>query len=153
MRLIPILALVLLPQVSLAQQDAAVDPGITAACLADTPPGQQDPDCIGAAARTCQEARPADTINTNACVMAEHDAWDAALNAEYGKTREQWADRPELAQALLDAQRAWLAFRDAECALSAARYGGGSMAGTSRIYCLMETTARRTFALRDLRRP
>jgi uncharacterized protein YecT (DUF1311 family) len=46
------------------------------------------------------------------CYGAAYEAWDAALNEVYAGLRETLA--PDEAAALRDAQRAWIAFRDAE---------------------------------------
>ncbi|MEL7344578.1 MAG: lysozyme inhibitor LprI family protein, partial [Pseudomonadota bacterium] len=93
------------------------------------------------------------TLGMAMCTQAETRAWDRVLNAEYARTMA-WnramdaEDRvyfPEFANrehALRVAQRAWIAFRDAECALAYAQWGAGSMrhiAGTS---CHLDMMAR-----------
>lgn len=89
------------------------------------------------------------------CIQAEHRYWDEALNREYQAARAELArsdaaDRPEYAHRadnLRDAQRAWIAFRDAQCALDYSLPGGGSMRLLNGASC----QARRTFdRLRDL---
>lgn len=46
------------------------------------------------------------------CLSAAYDSWDRALNTVYGEL--QASLDPESKKLLLDAQRKWLAFRDAE---------------------------------------
>ena len=46
------------------------------------------------------------------CLNTAYDAWDRALNEVYGEL--QASLDPESKKRLLDAQRKWLAFRDAE---------------------------------------
>ena len=55
------------------------------------------------------------------------------------------------AAALLDSQRAWLRFRDAECAIEAAEMLGGSMAPMVRAHCLARLTRERGTQLANLR--
>lgn len=89
------------------------------------------------------------------CIQAEHRYWDEALNREYQAVRADLvrsdaADQPEYAHRadrLRDAQRAWIAFRDAQCALDYSLWGNGSMRLLSGASC----QARRTFdRVRDL---
>ena len=51
------------------------------------------------------------------CLGAAYEAWDSALNEVYGRLRGSLS--AEEAAALRDAQRAWIAFRDAESAFLA----------------------------------
>jgi uncharacterized protein YecT (DUF1311 family) len=129
-----------------------------APCLAaaDTPDDAQA--CIGSGSATCMETE-ADgytTFGMAACTQAETQAWDDLLNSEYvalrdraramdaGETNPDYAVR---ADALLTAQRAWIAFRDAECALAYSEFGGGSMRRLSASGCHLQMTAERTIDL------
>ncbi|TBN43883.1 DUF1311 domain-containing protein [Paracoccus subflavus] len=138
---------------ALAQDDKplSVDASIVEACVADTPAGDLAPGCIGAAAKQCQQAPGGDTtIGISRCVMGEHAAWDAALNREYQAARAHYAEDQTAADRLRDAQRAWIAWRDAECAFQYARYGGGSMRTIAAANCQMSMTAMRALELRSL---
>lgn len=115
--------------------------------------------CIGIGTQACIEGVPdgQTTVGMMQCAQAEADAWDALLNAEYQRARESARqgdaaeDRPEFqnaAQTLLEAQRAWIAFRDANCAMEYARWGSGSMRMTAGASCLLDMTAERTLDLR-----
>lgn len=146
------LVVTLIAAPALAQDPAlTVDPSVVEACVAETPAGDLTPDCIGAAARQCQQAPGGDTtIGIAQCVMGEHAAWDAALNREYQAARAQYADDRTAADSLRDAQRAWIAWRDAECAFQYDRYGGGSMRMIASANCQMSMTAMRALELRGL---
>jgi uncharacterized protein YecT (DUF1311 family) len=65
----------------------------------------------------CVEREPS-TVGTSVCLHEAHDAWDAELNRVYARVTAELA--PEARRALRDAQRRWIAFRDAELAALAA---------------------------------
>jgi uncharacterized protein YecT (DUF1311 family) len=102
------------------------------------------------------------TLGMSSCLSAEADVWDGFPNAEHRATRtwmkaadvEEAVTFPEFAvraEKLLEAQRAWIAFRDAECALDFAEWGAGSMRTIAHADCRMRMTAERTLALRGMR--
>ncbi|WP_374302616.1 lysozyme inhibitor LprI family protein [Paracoccus sp. (in: a-proteobacteria)] len=149
---ITLLVAAMLPLPAAAQQDApALPKGVVAACLADTPRGDLDPDCIGAAANECQqEPGGSTTLGISECLMAEHAEWDAILNEQYKQMRDRHADDRAAADSLRAAQRAWIAWRDAECAFQYDSYGGGSMRTVASAGCQMGLTARRALELRAM---
>lgn len=120
--------------------------------------------CLGQVADTCMSEIDGGQTNRGIvlCLQAETNAWDGLLNAEYTQSM-RWAQSrdveeakafPEhatLAVSLRSAQRAWLAFRDAECALAYAQWGAGSIRFVAGATCLRNITADRTIALRVLR--
>ncbi|WP_127109784.1 lysozyme inhibitor LprI family protein [Pararhodobacter zhoushanensis] len=120
--------------------------------------------CIGVGSGACMDGAPGgqSTVGMMSCLLAERDAWDVLLNEEYQSARtaarqmdaaEQPAN-PEFAvraDRLRDAQRAWIAFRDANCAMEYAVWGGGSMRQITGADCQMQMTAERTIQLRSLR--
>ena len=86
-------------------------------------------------------------------------AADAAMNAQYGRTMAAMrradalpSDRlpglhrtgPSRANALLQAQRAWLGFRNAQCNAEGAAFAGGSAHGAAVSGCLATLTRERT---------
>ncbi|MCY1648891.1 lysozyme inhibitor LprI family protein [Caulobacter sp. SL161] len=86
------------------------------------------------------------------CGEAELAVQDARLNKAYKADMADLADSPEAKASLLKAQRAWIAFRDADCATVRALIGGTA----APIYlqnCHLEHTARRAQALEDLLKP
>lgn len=116
--------------------------------------------CIGTGARDCMQTAPdgGTTAGMMFCLLAERDVWDRLLNQEYAAAgqRAQGADdaerpyHPEFAQRvtqLRDAQRAWIAFRDAECAMEYGAWGAGSMRQIAGADCQLRLTAERTLDL------
>ncbi|WP_027166666.1 lysozyme inhibitor LprI family protein [Mesorhizobium sp. WSM3224] len=77
----------------------------------------------------------------NICADADRQAADAKLNAAY----KDLVDRNDQAsnKLLQTAQRAWIAFRDAECAYSTADSQGGSIHPMEVSQCLTELTSAR----------
>ncbi|MFD2172520.1 lysozyme inhibitor LprI family protein [Rhodobacter lacus] len=132
-----------LPAAATADIPAAVQD-----CFAEYNPRAEGPSCLGQAAQGCMGAGAETTANMIACIGAETAAWDGILNAEY-KARKAEMGAPGLADTLQAAQRAWIAFRDAECALEIARWGDASLSGVVGANCLMEMTAARAADLRD----
>jgi uncharacterized protein YecT (DUF1311 family) len=93
-----------------------------------------------------------------ACTAAETEAWDRLLNEGYAEAvllarrralleEEAGATPPPHEDLLRDAQRAWLAFRDADCEQEAALWGEGSMRRIAAATCMLDRTATRTLEL------
>ena len=83
---------------------------------------------------------PMAQIEMNACAAIDFEVADAELNAEYRRSIEQARladredieplpgdDRPGNEATLREAQRAWVAFRDAQCRFEGYEARGGSM--------------------------
>lgn len=78
----------------------------------------------------------------NICADSDYQAADAKLNAAY---KDLVGRNDEKANQLLqNAQRAWIAFRDAECTYSTADSEGGSIHPMEVSQCLMGLTNERT---------
>jgi len=101
-------------------------------------PAHAAPDCANA-----QNQRAIDACAGNADQRA-----DAELNRQYRALQHRLNDDRDGAKKLTDAQRAWIAFRDAECAFQTARVAGGSAEPAARATCLEQMTRARTAALR-----
>lgn len=86
----------------------------------------------------------------NACAVQKYQETDAALNAAW-KPAKSFADSIGEGDALLAAQRAWLAYRDAACAVQASPYKGGSIRPLIHVNCLTGLTAERTKMLLEFR--
>ncbi|PCD77602.1 lysozyme inhibitor LprI family protein [Pseudothioclava arenosa] len=149
-------ALVLLGPVAATAQDlpAGVLAGIETtvrSCFAEVGPGEVAHDCIGAGAKACFEMPEGmTTIGITQCLGVERAVWEDLMNAEYKALGVQMSVRSEaLNDKLLEAQRAWIAFRDADCAFDYARWGDGSISQISGASCLLEMTAARAIELRD----
>ena len=80
---------------------------------------------LPAAADEC--ADPQDQTTMNICAGKEFDAADKALNTAYREIVGRIGDDHETKAALTAAQRAWIAFRDGECAFQAKSVEGGSI--------------------------
>ena len=72
----------------------------------------------------------------NQCAGAAYEKTDAELNAAYREIMARLASDQQARQRLTAAQRAWIAFRDAECAFATEGSAGGS------IYPYLLTTCR-----------
>ncbi|MGO4907120.1 lysozyme inhibitor LprI family protein [Pseudorhodobacter sp. W20_MBD10_FR17] len=108
-----------------------------------------DADCIGAASGVCMEQSGGySNQGMSACTSAETELWDGYLNREYkGRMATITADQKT---ALRTAQRAWIAFRDAECGLQYQMFIDGTMRSNIYTGCMLDMTARRALTLRDL---
>ncbi len=96
----------------------------------------------------------------NACAARDYAVADRAMNAQWRVTlarvrardRENGKDSfgPPTTERLLKSQRAWLAYRDAECALESEEARGGSMQPMLQAGCLARLTEARTEALKQI---
>lgn len=94
----------------------------------------------------CDAGLPQQGLND--CAFREFEAADAALNATYRRIVARLAGQTEARQLLTKAQRAWVAFRDAECGFSASGVQGGSIQPMIASMCQTDLTKVRTEALR-----
>jgi uncharacterized protein YecT (DUF1311 family) len=97
----------------------------------------------------------------NYCAAKEFHAADEALNAQWEITSAEmkacdarWTGpedgRPGYFASLLEAQRAWIAFRDAHCRSEAYAFRGGSMEPLINATCRTALTELRIEQLREL---
>jgi len=97
-------------------------------------------------------------LDMNICAQRDHATADTALNAQYALTRKAMADIDAglesnlqgAAKGLLAAQRAWIAYRDAECETEGFQARGGSMEPMLVSGCLAQLTIKRTAELKAL---
>ena len=94
--------------------------------------------------------RPDTQAEMNECSAREYRAADRALNAEYARLVASIHDAGRL-QRLRAAQRAWIAFRDAQCAFESSAMEGGTAAQLLFSGCAAQLTRERAKELRDLR--
>lgn len=82
-----------------------------------------------ASAASAEECDRNDQTQTsmNICAGADYAASDAKLNKAYGDIMKRLSDNADARKLLQDSQRAWIAFRDAECKFSASGVDGGSV--------------------------
>jgi uncharacterized protein YecT (DUF1311 family) len=79
----------------------------------------------------------------NACAGQELRIADAALNASYSAILQRLKQNAGARNKLLTAERAWMAFRDAECAFVTSGVDGGSIAPMVGLDCRANLTRRR----------
>ena len=151
--------LAVLPTFALAEDRAMVD--VIESCLTAPAAGTDARDCIGVIAIQCMEVPEGQTtVGMMQCALAEAEAWDVLLNRYYKQARAlaremdaaDRADFPEFAvraETLLDAQRAWITFRDANCTAQYAQWGPGTLRQIIGADCQLEMTALRTISLYD----
>lgn len=80
----------------------------------------------------------------NRCAGDAYERADKALNAEWAKAVAAYKGDKEGAKLLLDAQRAWLKYRDAHCLAAALDSKGGSMWPMLVSGCRADLTRKRT---------
>ena len=109
---------------------------------------QEDPNC----------AEPVTQRDMNACADIEYDKADKDLNAAYKQLRTKMSDWDKSADeeskgavdALVAAQRAWVAFRDANCEVAGFEARGGTMESMLVSSCLADMSTKRAAELREL---
>ena len=92
----------------------------------------------------CIAASGGVTAPINECTAAETDRWDKRLNASYRSLLVTL--NPERKKALVDAEVAWLKFRDSNCDFIADP-DGGTAAGMAANSCVLRMTAERALEL------
>jgi uncharacterized protein YecT (DUF1311 family) len=112
----------------------------------------------GAMAQNVDCSNAQTTVEINFCAERDLNAADAALNAVYkvalAKIAKSDGEKPYDPQsweaALRASQRAWVAFRDAECkGLEPMEWSGGTGSGAGVLGCLTRLTHERTQALKE----
>lgn len=84
----------------------------------------------------------------NACANAAYKKADDALNGVYREIARRLKNDAATAKLLVAAQKAWIGFRDAECAFAVSENAGGSIYPMVYAECLERLTKARTTALR-----
>ncbi|WP_323007590.1 lysozyme inhibitor LprI family protein [Pseudorhodobacter sp.] len=126
-----------------------VNPAQVDACFTQALRNDTDASCIGAASGVCMEQPYGYTTQAiSQCTDAETVVWDGFLNREYKARMAQIT--PDQKTALRAAQRAWIAFRDADCQLQYQMFIDGSMRSNIYTGCMLDKTAQRALVLRDL---
>lgn len=95
----------------------------------------------------CENAQ--DQSAMTQCAERAYKASDAKLNTLYRQIEKRLGDDADAKRLLLKAERAWMAFRDAECGFSASAVTGGSAYPMVQATCLNDLTQKR---IADLRR-
>ncbi len=95
----------------------------------------------------CKKAKT--QVELNYCGHKYFKAADAELNQVYRQLRSNYKDTPQQDSQLVDAQLAWLQFRDTDCKFSADRFKGGSIAPLIYSSCKTGLTKERIRSLRN----
>lgn len=116
-------------------------PSVLVALALATSPAPADP-CANAAT----------TLDINACLAGQMTAVETDLNRYYrAAVKRLHAEKDEAeTQALpelIKAQRAWLAYRDAECGAVGAYWSGGTIRGSMVLTCRLSVTRLRIFSI------
>ena len=85
----------------------------------------------------------------DACAGAARDKADAALNGAYKQIVGRLADNPGKTKRLIEAEKAWIAFRHAECAFANSDTEGGSIHSMEVTLCEEKLTNIRAQQLRS----
>jgi uncharacterized protein YecT (DUF1311 family) len=124
------------------------DDAAMSSCLDDLGAGAPA-DCIGEASNFCQEEPGgATTAGIGICLARETDWWDFQLNAHY-ESLEADLDA-ETFETLREAQRAWIDYRDANCAFAYKYWEEGSIRSVAHASCMLDETAHRALALEEV---
>ena len=92
-----------------------------------------------AAAQTANCAAAQTQAELNACAAQDYQKSDAALSQVYVQLKAKLAD-PKQQELLVAAERAWVAYRDAECGFETSGSTGGSIHPMVQAMCLNEKT-------------
>jgi uncharacterized protein YecT (DUF1311 family) len=84
----------------------------------------------------------------NACAAEKLARADSLLNHSYQQLLR--VIEPDRVDALREAQRAWIRFRDAECEFQASEVGGGSLQPMVEALCLADLTEKRAEEFEDM---
>jgi uncharacterized protein YecT (DUF1311 family) len=109
-------------------------------------------------------ADPQDQHSLNMCALADYQAADVELNQQWAETAAAMKEadteldrehdkQPGHYETLLEAQRAWLKYRDAHCLVDSFSFRGGTGQPMVDSYCKAHLTRLRTEQLRLLIEP
>lgn len=113
---------------------------------------------VSAQAQTIDCNNASSTVEMNFCADRDYKAADKTLNAAYlaaltyirSRDMEMPYDARSFEDAMRNAQRTWVAYRDADCKdLVAQEWSGGSGASSAILGCMTEKTIRRTKELKE----
>ncbi len=97
-----------------------------------------------------QDCTDATQMGLDECAGAAYKKADAELNQIYGRIVARLTKDAGTKAKLVTAQKAWITFRDTECAFRASAIEGGSMYPMAMALCLADATKQRVAELRPL---
>ena len=95
------------------------------------------------------DASDSNQADLNECYSKAYKQSDTELNAVYRQITARLKDDPAAAKLLVTAQKAWVAFRDAECSFSTSASAGGSAYPMMQSICLDGLTVSRVKDLKS----
>ena len=101
-----------------------------------------------AASASAEECADQSQMGLNRCANAAYEKADAALNGVYKEITRRLKSDAAKTGLLVNAQKAWLAFRDAECTFANSANAGGTIYPMVYSECLERLTKARTAELR-----
>lgn len=113
-------------------------PGIAIFCLIASGATAQGTDCEKAETQ----------VELRQCEQARYQDADKALNEQWSLARAQIGEEPDAEKALLDAQRAWITFRDLHCKAVGFQSRGGTLEPVVVAGCLADVTGHRVEELK-----
>lgn len=102
---------------------------------------------LAAQAQDCDNAT--DQRSFDVCAGKQFEAADKELNKDFREIQARLAGEAEMRKLLVDAQRAWISFRDTECAFQASGVAGGSVYPMTLALCKASLTSERVKQLRS----
>ncbi len=105
---------------------------------------------FSAPAARAQDCTDATQMGLDECAGAAYKKADAELNQIYGRIVARLGQDAGTKAKLVTAQKAWIAFRDADCAFRASAVAGGSIYPMAMALCLADATKQRVSELRPL---
>jgi len=93
----------------------------------------------------CQNANT--QLEMNSCANLSYKISDRNLNRVYKLVQERYRANALMSESLIDAQLAWIKFRDTTCKFETNEYRGGSIAPLIYSTCLERITKERTAQL------
>lgn len=139
-----------------AGDPSGVDPAQLENCLAATADSAARIACAGRPAASCEAfwagrdpTRDRVTVRLG-CLDAEQQLWEARLTEAYEAVLDKVAAaRPAEVERIREAERAWIAFRDARCRAEVTLYGHGTGGALAEPECRLTETARQVALLLD----
>jgi uncharacterized protein YecT (DUF1311 family) len=113
---------------------------------------------VSAHAQTIDCNNASSTVEMNFCADKDYQAADKSLNTAYAtalayirsRDMEKPYDAKSFEDSMRNAQRTWVAYRDADCRdLVAQEWSGGSGASSAILGCMTEKTNQRTKELKE----
>lgn len=89
------------------------------------------------------------TVEVNACLNSRLGEADAALNRYYRAALDRLKNdkKPQAVKTLVQAERSWIAYRDAECRAADQSWSGGTIHTSMALDCQIRLTNIRTYTI------